>query len=132
MKRWYLLGMVWLALACGRREPARPPDALDRQQMAAILVDIHLLEARLNTTPMAADSSLLLYQHVEADILARHQTDSAQYARSFRYYTDHVGQLDRIYAEVLDTLGARESRAQQAENTATPGAEPGAEATPAE
>ena len=79
--------------------------------MVKILVDIHIAEAKVSVKNLAQDTSKRLFDAYQMGILKAHGTDSTKFKKSYRYYlTQEVAQMDKIYAAVVDTLGAREAR----------------------
>ncbi len=93
-------------LSCGKETPPVPP-----QKMAAVLVDIHLAEARaLQILPDSGkpapapgrnlDSLALFYQ----SILHHHGMDTADFRRAMDWYVLHPEQLDSAYKQGIAGL----------------------------
>ena len=114
MKRRLCLAVALAALAlpaCQRPEtvPA-PPGLLPAAQLANLLVEMHLLESRVENTRLSPDSARALFLNQQKNLLWQSSITDSQFVRSYRYYSVHGKDLDDIYAAVLDTLGQREYR----------------------
>ena len=103
-----LLIFFLLLPACLSKE--KPPQGvLHSDKMVAILVDIHIAEARANRIQLRSyDSIQAYYKKLEANVYQKHKVDSVTYRKSFRYYMDHMKQMDEIYTAVVDSLNVRE------------------------
>jgi hypothetical protein len=85
----------------------RPSDIIPPKQMAAVLTDVHIVDGAMNNIPQVPDS---VYKYGMAKYLAvfkKHNTDSAQFNRSYKYYTLHPDVLVNIYDIVLKNLAAK-------------------------
>jgi len=108
----YIIGLVLLLSSCVS-EPEPPPGTLNKEQMAAILVDVHIAEARAQQAGFrSSDSTQLFYKHLENQILKKYKTDSTQYHKSYRFYIQHVPLMNEIYTAVVDTLTVRQKQLQ--------------------
>lgn len=86
-----------------------PEDLIPQDKMVSLLVEFHLLEAKikkLDIRPM--DSAKVVYSHYENLIFADFNISVDQYERSFNYYIDNTVQFKDIYDTVVDTLMQRE------------------------
>ncbi|WP_166648041.1 DUF4296 domain-containing protein [Hymenobacter sp. UV11] len=106
------LGLL-LATGCARPEQVpTPPNLLPKEKMTSLLVQIHLLEARVETSRLPPDSARALFLSQQRDLMLRNgvsPTDSV-FERSYRYYASHAKDLDGIYAGVIDSLSQREKK----------------------
>ena len=122
------MGIVFLLTACVT-EPKPPAGTLSKQQMVAILAEIHVAEATAQQVSFrGADSTQLFYKHLERQILRRFNTDSTQYHDSYRWYVQHVREMNEIYTAVVDTLSARQAEARAKGSSAPPVSNPPAPA----
>jgi hypothetical protein len=104
----FLIPLV-LLYACAAAEE-KPERLLSREQMVGILTDIHIAEAKANRTWLRSyDSLQLMYKAYENDVFKKHKTDSTVYRQSYKYYLEHMQEMDEIYTAVVDTLSLRES-----------------------
>ena len=93
-----------MLFACKKQE-AVPENLIDKELMTEILVDIHLLEARIDHLDIPRDSSEMLYKAFEYDLLVnQYQVDTALYYESFKYYTNHLSNFTDVYDEVLKSM----------------------------
>ncbi len=106
------LGLL-LAASCARPEQVpTPPNLLPKEKMTSLLVQLHLLEARIESSRLPPDSARALFLSQQRDLMWRNgvsQTDSL-FERSYRYYAAHAKDLDEIYAVVIDSLALREKK----------------------
>lgn len=96
---------------CQRQDDVPPPQPLmPRQQLVSVLADLHLLEARVESSRLSPDSARALYLQQQKDVFWRRDINDSLFQRSFRYYASHGKDLDDIYGTVLDTLAARQAK----------------------
>ena len=107
-----LVPALLLALpACQRPEdPLRPADLLPRPRLVAALVDLHLLESRVENSALKPDSARALFGSEEKKIFRAYQMTDSSFQHSVRYYGVHGKDLDEIYAAVIDSLDKRTYR----------------------
>ncbi len=119
-----LLAPLLLALpACQRPEETPvPADLLPKEQMIILLTDLHVLEARVESSRLPPDSARALYLGQHQQLLWQSQVTDSAFQRSYRYYGGHGKDLNDIYSAVVDTLNARSRRADP--NAGLPGAGP--------
>lgn len=89
-------------------KPEAPKGTLSKKQMTAILVDIHLLESKIDRLRLKPDSAEIVYAHFESQIFEKHGVDPDNYRESLRYYTEVVDEFYTIYEGVVDSLMVRE------------------------
>lgn len=102
-----------LAAGCGRPEQVpTPANLLPKEKMTSLLVQLHLLESRIESSRLPPDSARALFLSQERGLMWRNgvsRTDSL-FERSYRYYAAHAKDLDEIYAGVIDSLALREKK----------------------
>ena len=97
--------------ACQRPEETPPPAGLlPKEKLVPLLADLHMLEARVETSRLSVDSARALYLSQQKDVLWKREVTDSAFQRSYRYYSIHGKDLDEIYGAVIDTLGKREAR----------------------
>ncbi|MFT5954890.1 MAG: hypothetical protein ACI8QD_001740 [Cyclobacteriaceae bacterium] len=106
MHRLFIL-TLFISMACSSREEV-PSDIYSSTKMVAILLDVHLLEEKLEVMGMPYDSQLIMYDHFERLIFEKHAIDSSAYSQSFNYYIEHPGLIETIYEGVVDSLLVKE------------------------
>ena len=77
--------------------------------MSNILIDIHLLEAKINTLGKKGDSSFQIYDHFEKLILEKHGVDSLVFTQNLAYYMRNPSLIENVYTNIIDTLVSREN-----------------------
>ena len=118
---WHMrLPFLWafipffLFLSCvegAKTNEKRPDDILPQEQMATLLQQAHLQEARLQTRRLPAGQAKEMFDKQWDSTVRALGTDTATFTKSLLWYTYHVKDLDAIYERVVDSLGLEESRA---------------------
>lgn len=106
MRKYIILFFSALAVFCSCGDN-KPDGILDEKQMADVLVDVHNVNGTMFMVPSIPDS---LYKYGLGKYLLvfkKHGTDSAQFTRSYKYYTRDVEKLVAIYDEVNKGLQKR-------------------------
>lgn len=98
-----------LFVACSGEEKL-PNDILTQEEMTHIMIQIHLLEAKVGRLGISKDSALTVYAHFENVILKDSEVDSSIYFESFQYYSVHPKIFSKLYAAVTDSLMEMESK----------------------
>lgn len=99
MKRLILLTAV-LILLFSCRDAQAPEGVLQPEAMKAVLKDVHLAEAYLNTLP-TEDSVKKVADGFYQNVFKKHQTDFKQFEKSMRYYAKHPVLLDSLYSQLI-------------------------------
>ncbi len=108
IKKNLLFILIFSAL-WGCRSEAPPEDLLSKEQMVAILLDIHVAEALIQQRRYRiADSAKASYQILERAIFEKHQIDTVRYRKSYEYYTQNLETFEQIYTMLEDSLVRRE------------------------
>lgn len=76
--------------------------------MVNVLIDIHLTEGVTSALPIAYDSSQVLYKLLEKEVFIKHQVEDSVFTQSLRYYLQYPSKMDKMYAQILDSLAAKE------------------------
>lgn len=93
-----------IVLSCGKKTDI-PDDIIPEKRMAEILVDIHLLEAKIDHLDIPRDSSEMLYKAYEFDLLVnKYSVDTLTYKRSFNFYTKNLEEFSVVYDMVLKSM----------------------------
>ena len=102
---WTLLLSGWLATACTNPTDRKPADLIDEEEMARILTEIHLAEARVGRLGLTSvDSSQMAYKHMEKQIFRKFGVDTAAYRKSYIFYASHPENMEVIYKQVTQSL----------------------------
>ena len=110
MIRLAIVFMLSLSLlfSCSREE-AR--DIMDKDQMAAMLVEFYLREARVKANTVTEDSAAVIFTHLRKAFAQKHGINDSLINRSYNYYLSRPKELQDVYIRVIDTLALREQRA---------------------
>lgn len=107
-KIFFILAIVILSGCSSTDSTSIPDTVLSQEQMAKVMVDVHLLEATMNmNVPNPNNPSITLPGNnliPNADIFKKHNITKQQYDDSFFYYTQHPQLLVDIYQLVLNDL----------------------------
>ncbi len=99
-----LLG-IWLLAACTAPDDKRPDNLIPDDQMADILTEVHLAEARVSRFSLRSiDSSNIAYKHLESQIFKKFGVDTATYRKSYIFYSSHPADMEAIYQRVTEKL----------------------------
>lgn len=105
--------LLALLTGCAIPEEVPPPNPLlPKEQLVSLLVELHILEARVEASRLSPDSARALFQQQKSEILWKHgvpEKDSLL-QRSYRYYAVNRKDMDEIYKAVIDSLTQREAR----------------------
>lgn len=109
LKKYYLvvrkLFLTVLVIVCSCTSKEVPEDLIRREKMTKILMEVHLLESKINQlTITPSDSIQSVYDHYEKLLFDDLEITQEQYERSFRYYVDNPAELEKVYNAVVDSL----------------------------
>lgn len=95
----------WLVVACTAPENKPPENLLSKSQMADILTEVHMAEARVTRLSLRSiDSSNIAYKKLEGDIFKKFGVDTATYRTSYIFYSSHPADMETIYQQVTNQL----------------------------
>ena len=77
---------------------------IPKEKMVNILIEIHLLEEKINQLNYPKDSSKYIYELFEEEIFKKYDISDEEYRSSYSYYFFDPKQLDEIYQSVIDSL----------------------------
>lgn len=105
-----LLSVLCLCIlfSCGKEEEK---DLLSKDEMAAMLVDFYLREARVKTNTVPEDSAAVIFSHLRKSFAQKHGISNDVIDRSYNYYIARPHELQDVYTRVIDTLALKEQRA---------------------
>jgi hypothetical protein len=98
---------------CAIPEEVKPPaQLLPKEKMVSLLVQLHLLEARVEASRLSPDSARALFQAQKKDLLWKNDVSvpDSLLERSYRYYAVNNKDMDEIYKAVIDSLQLRQTR----------------------
>lgn len=81
-----------------------PKDVFSKEKMAAVLLDMHLMEANMSLNAynlsIPANNKIV----IGFDVFQKHKITKKQYNESFEYYSLNPEQLTEVYQLVLEEL----------------------------
>ncbi len=80
-----------------------------------ILADIHTVEAMIESNVTYPDTAMMTYNKEQEKILEQHNVTPEQFKSTYNYYLENIGEMNKLYEVVVDTLSMRESKAQARE-----------------
>lgn len=104
-----LILLTVLFVACLEKEKL-PDNILPQKKMTHIMIQVHLLEAKIGQLGISMDSAKVVYQYFERVVLKKAGIDSTRYFESFNYYSIHPEFFADVYAAVTDSLMEMESK----------------------
>lgn len=104
----FLVVVLLVVLTSCKSELKAPENLLDKTRMVDVLIDIHLLEAKLESLSLDKDSVSVLYRAYEQQIFDKHQITAELYDESYQWHFSHLQSLNDIYAIVVDSLMLRQ------------------------
>lgn len=110
-KTLFFLVPVILLSAC---KPGRPDGVLSPEKMIPLLVDVHIVDGSLAEIPQMPDS---LYKHGmrQYDVVFKaHKVDTAQFRKSYAWYSNNPDQFFEIYENVSAIIKTRADSAVKA------------------
>ena len=112
-KLWFVFLIVAIT-SCGG--PKKPEGVLTQPQLAALLIDIYLAEARTENLPVhngppIKDSTIRFFIPFEQKLLKGRNLSDSIMKLTYSYYLAHPKELEKVYDAIVDTLVLREQRA---------------------
>ncbi len=80
---------------------------LTKAELTEMLIQIHLLEAKLDNFKPKKDSTQQLFDHLEMQLFQADSIDQERYETTIKWYLDHPKDLFAIYGVVVDSLSLR-------------------------
>ncbi|SDX40231.1 protein of unknown function [Hymenobacter psychrophilus] len=104
-----LSALLLTASACQKTdEVPAPAQLLPPDKMVNLLVELHTLEARVESAGLTPDSSRALFRQEQKKIYWRHEVSDSTFTQSFRYYAIQGQELNKLYKSVVDSLATLE------------------------
>ena len=104
----FFLVSVILLSAC---KPGRPNGVLSPDQMVPLLVDIHLVDGSIAEVPQIPDSLYKYGMNNYSAVFKAHEVDTAQFRKSFAWYSNQPDEFYEIYDKVTSIIKAKSDSA---------------------
>ena len=102
-----------LLTGCATPEEVPPPaQLLPKEKLVSLLVQLHILEARVEGSRLSSDSARALFQQQKKEILRKNNVSEKDSVlpRSYRFYAVNHKDMDEIYKVVIDSLERRSTK----------------------
>jgi hypothetical protein len=90
--------------------PKRPDGVLTQPQLSALLIEVYLGEARIETVPVPKDSSIRFFIPFEEKLLQAKGIPDSILKKTYSYYLANPKELEQVYDAVIDSLVLRDQR----------------------
>jgi len=110
MRNILIMGFALMAIyACSdntrlNMQAEVPNTLINREEMIKILMEIHLAESGVAMMAIDHHRSIGLYKQYHAEILKKHQIDTAIYNKNYDYYMQKPLEMEYILTMVEDSL----------------------------
>jgi hypothetical protein len=81
-----------------------PPGIIKEGQMISLLTELHIIDGSMYNTSQAPDSLYKYGLGKYLDLFKKFHTDSAQFRKSFKYYTSNPDELSAMYEQVYANI----------------------------
>ena len=104
MHKYIILFFSVLTLLCSCGEDDAPAGILKKSAMINVLTEVHIVDGSLISISQSPDTLYKYGYPKYASAFKKYGTDSAEFRRSFKYYSFKPSVLTDIYTEVLKKL----------------------------
>lgn len=106
------ISLIILFTACNSKEEKLkiPIDILTPEQMTAVIVDFHLVEASIVMAQQNHEDVNILTVQRYSSVLKKHKITRQKFDDSIRFYTQHIKEMQEIYQDVVVELSKTQSR----------------------
>ena len=104
MHKYIILFFSVLTILCSCSSDSAPDGILKKSEMVGVLTDMHIADAALISISQMPDTLYKYGYPRYAAVFKKHNTDSAEFRRSFKYYTLKPAVFIDIYDKVLKNL----------------------------
>lgn len=116
-KAIFIFTCLFLLACAEEKKESIPSTILPEQKMAAVMLDMHLLEAAMSLNTYRPDIITKGDLAVTFDVFDKHKITKAQYNESFEYYAQHPELLNEVYQLVLENLSKMQAEAMNRKDT---------------
>ena len=109
MKVGYWVLIMCVVISCGRDESQS--HILNKQQMAAVMLDLYKAETLMNINRSALLNSDV-YPVLKDQIIAEHHLTDSILTANMQYYMERPKLMDEVYTIIIDSLKLRQQEIQ--------------------
>ena len=108
----YILFIALFATACSD-DVKVPKDILPKDKMVAVMADMHIAEAAVNSRSYILGNQEYLYYigDVYKHVYKSHKITKAQFDKSYAYYSSHPELFNAVYQDVISELSNKQAEA---------------------
>ncbi|MDH5399632.1 MAG: DUF4296 domain-containing protein [Cyclobacteriaceae bacterium] len=99
-----------LVLLIGCVNYTLPDNVMSREQMAEVLLDIYLAEAKIASGGKRDFSATEIYPFFHEKILERNQITDSVYQANISYYLSNPRLIEEVFNMMIDSLTVRQQR----------------------
>jgi hypothetical protein len=112
MRRLAILSLISILFSIGSscHKEKKETGILSPEEMAALMVDVYLAEARISGALIPRDSGAGVFRPFEKKLLEGRGVPDSTLKKSYTYYLARPAELEKIYDAVIDTLSLREQK----------------------
>lgn len=107
MKKFFLGLLLIFFFSCIHTDKP-PADIMTKQEMINFLIDLHIVEAKINILSVPPDTVKKFFPEIQDNLFEKHHITDSVYYKSYQYYLTHVDEMEEIYSAVVDSLSIRE------------------------
>ncbi|MEQ9304199.1 MAG: DUF4296 domain-containing protein [Marinoscillum sp.] len=107
-KPFFVILIILFLFGCSKHKVETPDGVLSHDEMVRVLIDVHILEAKVKKLYLPRDSSQVVYHHYEKMLFKDLGIDRTEYIKSMEFYVDEIEELKTIYDEIVDSLLSRQ------------------------
>ena len=105
-----LFAFVFLLFFSSCKTEKKVAARLDKTTFTALLIDIYLAEARLNSISIPHDSASIYYKPFEKKLLANRNIQDTVLQNTYAYYIEHPREFEEVFDAIIDSLNLREQK----------------------
>jgi hypothetical protein len=110
--KYLFLFLLVLIISCsdeGVKSVPKPSNLMSRENVAAVLADMHLADAGLQLRALSPDSLKRSLAGYDQFIFEKHQISKEDFEASFDYYLSIPMQMDTVLTLVVDELNNKDA-----------------------
>jgi len=104
MHKYIILFFLVLTILCSCNSDNAPDGVLKKAAMINVLTEVHIVDGTLISISQAPDSLYKYGYQKYSAVFKKYGTDSAEFKRSFKYYSLKPAALTDMYTEVLKKI----------------------------
>jgi len=104
MHKYIILFFLVLTILCSCGDDNAPAGILKKAAMINVLTEVHIVDGSLISISQAPDTLYKYGYPKYATVFKKYGTDSAEFRRSFKYYSLKPAALTDMYTEVLKKI----------------------------